>query len=375
MRRPLLITLIVVFVATAGYAAARIKRDFWDYEVIRQAGMRAAAAEPLYRPEDGHYQFKYWPAFALAVAPLGALDLEVGKVLWYAMTVALIGVFIRQSVRALPDRRSSERFLVWWTLLVTGKFLVKDLVNGQTNLILGVLVMLMLVAGEAGRPVRAGIMMALAAVAKPYAIIFLPWLAVAYGVAAGLVGLTALIVAWLAPALVYGWNGNLALLADWYRTVTQTTPPNLSVLENSSIASMWVRWIGQGSAAWVLTAATIAVCVAAAALLWSRRREVKRPAFLEVGYLLLLIPLLSPQGWDYVLLIATPAFVCLVDRFRESPRGWQIAVAFGFFLTSFMVYDLVGRTLYFWLMEHSAIAVGALVLAACLIRLRLVSAA
>ena len=47
------------------------------------------------------------------------------------------------------------------------------------------------------------------------------------------------------------------------------------------------------------------------------------PEYLECALLMLLIPLVSPQGWDYVLLLATPAVVCLVDRWREFPTIWR----------------------------------------------------
>jgi hypothetical protein len=53
----------------------------------------------------------------------------------------------------------------------------------------------------------------------------------------------------------------------------------------------------------------------------ARRRTVREPAYLEFGLLMLLIPLLSPQGWDYVLLVATPAVMILVDRWRETGIG------------------------------------------------------
>jgi hypothetical protein len=36
-----------------------------DFEVYWRAGVRAAAAEPLYRPSDADYQFLYFPAFAI----------------------------------------------------------------------------------------------------------------------------------------------------------------------------------------------------------------------------------------------------------------------------------------------------------------------
>ena len=55
-----------------------------------------------------------------------------------------------------------------------------------------------------------------------------------------------------------------------------------------------------------------------------RRARVSSPSYLEFGLLMLLVPLISPQGWDYVLLLATPAVVCLVDRFDEVTMPWRI---------------------------------------------------
>jgi hypothetical protein len=42
----------------------------------------------------------------------------------------------------------------------------------------------------------------------------------------------------------------------------------------------------------------------------------------------------------------------------------------GFFLTSFTIFDLLGRTIYIRLVELSAVSVGAVLIAACLVRIR-----
>jgi uncharacterized membrane protein len=97
---------------------------------------------------------------------------------------------------------------------------------------------------------------------------------------------------------------------------------------------------------------------------------VASPAYLEFGLLMLLVPLISPQGWDYVLLLATPAIVCLVDRFDAASNAWRIATALAMAFTSFTIYDLLGRTLYSWLMTLNVVSVGALALFACLALLR-----
>ena len=368
--RPLLAGVAVVLVAATIYGIARSRRDFVDFEVFRTAGIRALAGEPLYRAEDAHYQFKYWPAFALAAIPFGFMHPEAGKVIWYALSVALVAVLLRQSIRALPERRTAARALTWWTLLLTGKFIVIELINGQTNAMLGAFVVLALVATQTGRPVVAGLLVAAAVFVKPYALLLLPWLVVTQGARASASAVAGLAAGLLLPVVQYGWQGNLDQLAGWYRTVVTTTSENLLVTENISFMTMWAKWIGPGlTASWLTLLTSIAALIAPAAI-WGMRRRVREAAYLEVSALLLLMPLLSPQGWDYVLLLATPAIVCLVDRFGGSPIGWRIAAAIGFFLTSFMIFDLVGRTLYFALAAASSVTIGAIVLLVCLVSLR-----
>ena len=106
------------------------------------------------------------------------------------------------------------------------------------------------------------------------------------------------------PATVYGWQGNLALLGDWYRTVTDTTPENLMYGQNISVTAMWTKWLGLGPPAVALGAATGLALVAVVVWVWAMRKRVAAPDYLEFALLLLLIPLLSPQGWDYMLLLA-----------------------------------------------------------------------
>ena len=62
--------------------------------------------------------------------------------------------------------------------------------------------------------------------------------------------------------------------------------------------------------------------------------------------------------------------MCLVDRWRELSPNWRAATLTGFFLTSFTIFDLLRRPLYTHLMQLAGISVGAVLIAACLIRLR-----
>lgn len=374
-RRAQLWILIVILLAGAGYAVARTKQDFRDFEVYHTAAARTLDAAPLYRAEDGHYQYKYLPGFALAMTPFGLMPLELAKLVWYALSVGLLALFFRQAIHGLPERRTTTWWLAWLTLLLTGKFIVIELVHGQANILLGVLLMAALAAVVRKRPALAGVLVGLAVFVKPYALIMVPWIAVASGMRAlSLLAMT-LGMGLVAPALLYGWTGNLHLLQEWFQTVTSTTPGNVMHSENVSFVGMWARWVGEGTMAFRLAAATSVASLGVVAFMWLLRRQYARPHYLEVGALLLMVPLLSPQGWDYVLLLGLPALVCLIDRFNTMTMPWRAVTIVGCFLVSFVIYDLIGRTLYLGLMELSGVTVGALMLVACLLHLRVRSLA
>ena len=374
--RPFVRPLIFVILVISLYSLLRLKRDHLvDFVVPLQAATRFVAAEPLYRPSDGHYQYKYFPTFALIMVPFTWLPPQVAEVTWFALTVAMAWMFLWLSLEALPERRSSARLLFWLTLLFNGKFLVKELAFGQFNLLTALCLLGAVMAAQRGRGAAAGAAIAAGVFVKPYALIMVPWLAWTLGWRPLVVFAVLLAVGLALPAAVYGWNGNLTLLSEWYRTVSDTTAPNLMGLETMSFGSMWAKWLTPGPTASQMAMVSSVCIVAVGGLIMLRRKNVPEPNYLEGAYFFLLVPLLSPQGWDYVLLIALPAYMLIVDRFRDLPWVWRAIAALGIFLTSFAVFDIMGRSLYFWVMGHAFVSVGAVLLAACLVRLRWQAAA
>jgi hypothetical protein len=352
------------------YGVTRTRRDLVDFEVYRTAAARAAAAEPLYRPEDGHYQFKYLPAFAVVAAPIAWGNPEVAKIVWFALGCALVVFLFTRSAARLPGRRQSSARLMAVTAVLTAKLWIKELVEGQTNLWLAGLVIGALGAANRRRPITAGCLIGAAVFVKPYAVVFLPWLAVAAGLS-GLLALAATVAVGLVlPAAVYGWHGNVALLVEWWRTVTETTAPNLLFAENISIAAMWAKWIGAGSLATGLAIVTNGGLVASVLSMFVRRRSVESPSFLEVAALLALIPLLSPQGWDYMALLGIPATMALIDRAGTVDSAWRIAAILAIVVTGFTIYDLLGRTTYLRAMSLSILTLAGVTITVCVVHLR-----
>ena len=369
MRRSWAVLAVLALVTVTMYTAVRAHRDLTDFEAYRTAAIRAAHAEPLYRPTDGHYQFKYLPAFAVVTRPITWLPAETAKLIWFALSFGMLAWFVRTLVVKLPDRRLTALALGSWTVVVMGKFFIRELALGQTNALLALLLVPSIVA-LARSPRRAAFGAGAAVFVKPYALLLLPWLAwreprraVAVVAAAALLGL-------LLPVVVYGWSGNLHLLGDWLRTVEDTTSPNLLHPDNVSLASLWAKWLGIGPMASALAIATAGMAVAAVGWVCAARPGQPGAAYLEGGLLLLLIPLLSPQGWDYVLLLGTPVVVAVIDRWRALSTPTRLVAAGVGIVFATPLRLFVSVDTYNAVMASGIVSVAALALVALAVGLR-----
>jgi hypothetical protein len=342
-----------------------------DLEVPWTAGVRAAAGEPLYRAEDEHYQFKYLPAFAVLAIPLGLLPLQVARGVWFISSVLLLISLQVLSLRLLPEQRKPTAFLVASAIVVLAKFYFRELDMGQVNLPFAVAAVGAFLALKTGRELLAVALIVLTIAIKPYGVLLLPLLLVRRHRAAIVAAGVGVALLFLLPIPLYGFAGTFDLHQAWWRTVTETTAPNLLNPDNVSLASMYAKWFGIGGLSATLATATALVLVAGLVLVFLRRHSVSSPEGLEGSLLLLLIPLLSPQGWDYVLLIATPAVMYLANYLDTLPRPWRVLTIFAGLTIGLSLFDIMGRAAYAAFMAAAVISVCALVLAGALGILRL----
>lgn len=367
-QRRLWIVLAIALAATALAIvfSAKASRKMPDFEVYWRAGVRARAAEPLYRVEDQHYVLKYLPAFAVFAIPAGLLPLRAAKAAWFGVSCILLVVLLAVSVKILPERRRPPWLLVTITFVAMAKFYGHELVLGQVNLLLAVLGVAAVASMRAGREAVAGVLIAIAIVIKPYAAIFLPWLLARRRSASMASAAIALGVVLLLPVPLYGFGGNLALLAEWWDTVSRSTAPNLLSPDNVSVAAMFAKWIGQGETASALAGAAGLGLLLIAAAVVLRRGHVPFPETLEAALLLTLMPLISPQGWDYVFLASTPAILLLANYEDLLPLPIRVATAAAVAAIAFSIYDVMGRAGYAAFMALSAISVCYLVVVCAL---------
>jgi alpha-1,2-mannosyltransferase len=341
-----------------------------DFEVYWRAASRAMAGESLYRAEDGHWLFKYLPAFAVVAMPIALLPVQVAKAIWFMATVVTLVLLLRASPRLLSEVRKPQWVLVLATFLVLGKFYVHEMVLGQTNLMFVAVITAALLCMKRQQEAAAGVLIVVAIVLKPYAVILLPWLLVrrqSGSIIAAAIGMTGVLVL---PIVRYGFARTVQLHFDWWQTVLTSTEPNLSNPDNVSWLSMYSKWFHIGGVAETLALATAVIAFAVVVHVYRLRRGLAFPELLEGALLLVLMPLLSPQGWDYVLLVATPAILCLVnydDRLAPVMRALTIGAMI---VIGFSIYDLIGRTAYRVFMRVSGITLCFFVVIAALAALR-----
>ena len=121
-------------------------------------------------------------------------------------------------------------------------------------------------------------------------------------------------------------------------------------------------------------AASGSVCLAAALLVavyvFRLRRSVEFPELLEASLLLTLMPLMSPQGWEYTLLIATPGVMCLVNYSDRLPLALRVFTVAALGVIGLSIYDLMGRAAYAAFMQASGVTLAFFVVIAALVVLR-----
>jgi hypothetical protein len=358
--------------ALALLASGAVVREQVDLEVYWTAASRAAAAEPLYRASDGHYQFKYLPAFAVLATPLGAVEWPAAKIVWFVVSAMLLAWLVTLSLGTLAVRRKPTWLLVAATVLVMGKFYGHELVLGQVNVLFAVAVVGAILLLRGRHEAAAGACIALAIVIKPYAVLFLPWLLARQRAASILAALSGLVIALLLPVPLYGVAGTLDLHVEWWRTVTASTEPNLTNNDNVSIAAMYAKWLGIGGVATSLAAATGLVLLAVLARVFRRRSGLAFPEGLEGALLLTAIPLLSPQGWDYVFLISTPAAMHLVNHEDALPPWLRALALVSLAVIGLSLFDVMGRAAYSAFMALSIITLcyGVVIAALAVLRSR-----
>lgn len=338
----------------------KFEGEMADFEVNYAAGKRLSLGETLYRSEDGHFQFKYSPFSAFLYLPLSSLPLPYAKFIWYVLSLSASGAIFIISLRMQDNRRKYPAALAVLPPLILAKYFLREVQLGQINALITFL--LLLVAWVLSRPTSetsrlqegaAGLLWGLATALKPYAVIFLPYLVLKKKWRVFVPGFLILGLSFLMPSLYYGFKGNITVHTEWRASLSLSTPPLLDSQDNVSLMGLLVKWTGAPDVSLVLFLGVVVFLSFLFLYLIHKGQNRLRPYLLESFFLLSLIPLLSPLGWDYTFLSSAPAVILLLRHFDDFPRTGKAFLALDFIVIAFSLYDVMGRTLYAAFMSAS----------------------
>ena len=201
---------------------------------------------------------------------------------------------------------------------------------------------------------RAGFLWGLATAMKPYGLIFLPYYVVLGRFRALAAGLAVLAGAFLLPSAFYGFERNLEVHGEWYRTLSKSTPAELGSADNVSLAAFVTKWSLPRELVFGLVLGLGFLMLAI--LRW--RKGLPRAAVLEIGTLLMMIPLVSPLGWDYQFVTSVLGVTLLARHWADFPPAGRWLLAANLAVIGLSIYDLIGATAYGAFMSWSVLTLS-----------------
>lgn len=372
------LVLLIVFVLFLLVFLIRVKHDMKDFEVNYKAGKRLRLSETLYRFEDGHYMFKYLPVCAYLYVPLSYVPLDIAKGIWYFFIIFWSAALIWISFKLVSPSIEKSKLLMILSALILIKYFLRELDLGQINTLVTLVLLLMvscLQKSEVESPqiktISAGLLWGLAVSLKPYALIFLPYFIVKNKWKALCSGMLFLGAAILSPSLYYGLEGNFIVLKEWYSTLSQSTPDLFLTWDNISLIGFFTKWTGDPKVSFILTIIALSCLALLMLLLIALGRERERASVLECAVLIGLIPLVSPLGWDYTLLMFILGIMIILSHFSSFPKFWQGFLALDLGIIFFSAYDIIGKDLYALFAFKSISTINFLILIGYLVYLRI----
>ena len=377
-RRSTLVWIIAVVALSAGLFVLKINRDMVDFGVNYAAGERLIHGETIYRTSDEHYQFKYAPFCAMIYAPLAMLPPTAARIIWYVLVLAATAGLLLSTYRLLgPKDPRGARTATILAALVLAKFFLREVQLGQINAIITALLFIMVInlvrdeeKRSKGRSVLAGLLWGLATALKPYALIFLPYFLLKRRWNILWPALLVLGVSLFAPSAYYGFNGNILVHEEWISSLSRSTPALLDSQDNVSLLAMLTKWTRDTGLAQLSYGIILLGLILTVYMFIRRGRTQPAPAMPEAALLLLLIPLISPLGWDYTFISSVLAVALVFRHLPSFPKIVQAGLILNFAVIGLSLYDLMGRKAYAAFMSASVLTLNFLLLVVVLVVLR-----
>lgn len=362
----LIIALLVLFVL--------INQSFFnlnkDFTVFVKASALVFEGKSCYDVwiHSGSSGLKYYysPLFAILLAPIKDLPQGVGNFIWLSLNLML---FIRllklvDYFLNIKPQTDSKKTLFFLLLIVSSsRFIFDCLSQGQMTFILvwGTIESVALIHKR--QLVKGSLLLALVINFKILPIAILAYLVYKRETKASLLTIIFSFVFLLAPALVIGFDFNLQLLQDWYKSITSTN--NNSLMEDygrQSLSSFLPALLMETPQQFgikrnlfslhiqdvdlILNSARIFLLIACALLFGKpfKPNNNKLTIFYEISFICALTPIFFPHQGKYSFLYLLPAnaycLSILLNRnefYKINSQTLKLQLSIGFLIASFIL--------------------------------------
>jgi hypothetical protein len=216
----------------------------------------------------------------------------------------------------------------------------------------------------------AGILWGLATALKPYALIFLPYFLLKRRWNILWAGLLVLGLSLIAPAAYYGFDGNMIVHQEWISSLSSSTPALLGSQDNVSLMAMLTKWTHDPGLSQLVYGLILLALILVVYLFIRRGRTRPAATVPEAALLLLLIPLISPLGWDYTFISSVLAVAILILNLAVFPKIVRVFLILNFAVIGLSLYDLMGKKAYASFMSASVLTINFLLIVGVLVYLR-----
>ncbi len=353
-----------------------------DFEVYYRTAARMLDGESIYRiNSDGHFVYKYAPTAAVFFIPFTLLSFGTSQWIFWFLLAFVLGKAL-QLLYLLNKKNPatySANIIILTSLLTVGTHVHLEWHLGQVNSILLLLYVYIFYAYLEDRPKKLGGLLALSLFIKPFALIFLPYLAIKKRFAALYYSLIVAFFLALTPLLFYpSWAQFFDLYTAWSNelTVEMSSKQQLFALRNHSIFSFIARMT---SLNYILVSPAIQQYYQLALLSIMGMGflfYLKKGSYLvdaangEFALLCAWIPLIAFSSQN-AYLFSLPLLVYLIAAFEELDRIFRGILIAGCILIGINIYELLGKANYQFFLDHSIYVLGSLLLVTVAFKLRI----
>ncbi|HEA65045.1 MAG TPA: DUF2029 domain-containing protein [Candidatus Aminicenantes bacterium] len=369
-----ILLLILVFLFFSFVYQNFVKKDMVDFDVCYQGGKRIIKGEALYRVSDGHLQYKYSPASAVFFSLFTLFPNEVAKYIWYLseLIFLLLSLFISYDI--LPSKQKKKGLTLIFSFLVLVKFFGREIELGQINIFIFFLLIMMVKALLNKNDVKGGLFLGLSLIFKPYGLVFLPYFILKKRFKPIASGFGTVIIGLILPVIFYGLRGNIVILKEWQKTLSQSTPGLIDQYDNASIFAFFLKMMPDESRELALIFIICSGLLIAFSFLWmmilGKKENLKMPEVLEYSFLFVLIPLFSPLAWNYNYLYSLLTIVFLINYIDKFPKVLKYLLIANLIIIGGSLWEVLGKDVFRFYTGYSLVVISYLIILFYLFYLR-----